>query len=84
MLELIKYVCESCGYVIYVEKEERPVKCPFCRGRLIEAEKTKVEEEKLVKISCKECEKSFYYEKGEMEPFKCAFCDYSFSGMSYF
>jgi hypothetical protein len=76
------YRCESCPTKIaYEEKvKERPLSCPKCRGMLIrEANR---EEFEGTEVSCPDCENTFKVVK---PPFKCAFCDHTFSkDLTYF
>jgi Zn finger protein HypA/HybF involved in hydrogenase expression len=71
------YECESCHTVVYFEGKEKPF-CPVCRGRMFETKEKKPKEAK--KIRCPRCEREFYMTR---EPFKCPFCDYSFSLGTY-
>jgi Zn finger protein HypA/HybF involved in hydrogenase expression len=69
--------CESCHTVVYVEGKEEPY-CPRCRGRMLQKEEELPRSAK--KIHCPQCDRDFYMMK---EPFKCPFCDYSFTLGSY-
>ena len=70
------YRCESCPTRVAVDEKlkQRPITCPKCRGMLV----LEGREEQFAgeKVECPDCENSFYAEK---PPFKCAFCDHTFS-----
>lgn len=70
------FVCESCSSEVAVDakSKERPMSCPKCRGMLV-SDRTS-EEFKGSKVDCPDCGNSFLYEQA---PFKCAFCDHSFT-----
>ena len=76
------YRCESCPTKIaYDEKvRETPLSCPKCRGMLVRD--VNVEEFEGSEVRCPDCENAFRIAK---PPFKCAFCDHTFSeGFAYF
>lgn len=71
------YECESCHTLVYCEGKKKPF-CPICRGRMFvkEVEMPK----KAKKVHCPKCDLEFFIAR---EPFKCPFCDYSFSLGTY-
>ena len=76
------YSCESCPTKVAVDArlKVRPIACPKCRGML--QTEGMAEEPEGTKIECPDCETIFYTETA---PFKCAFCDHTFSkGYRYF
>jgi hypothetical protein len=44
-MELKKYVCDICGYIIEDTPEGFKLECPVCKGKLIPEEKIKEKEE---------------------------------------
>jgi hypothetical protein len=70
------FMCESCPTRVALDEKvkERPVACPKCRGML--ESQGKVEGFEGMKVDCPDCENSFLVDK---QPFKCAFCDHTFS-----
>ena len=76
------YACESCPTKVAVDEKLkiRPAACPKCRG-MLEAQGT-AEQPVGTSVQCPDCGNTFYVEKA---PFKCTFCDYTFSkGYKYF
>jgi predicted RNA-binding Zn-ribbon protein involved in translation (DUF1610 family) len=69
------FKCESCPTEIGVDKKlkERPLACPKCRG-MVSFDREGDPEGKT--YDCPNCENSFVCTQ---EPFKCPFCDYTFS-----
>lgn len=70
---IIPYECESCHTVVYREGKKLP-SCPVCRGRMVSKDAKMPKSAK--KITCPACDEEFYIER---EPFKCPFCDHTFS-----
>ena len=76
------YRCESCPTRIAFDEKvkERPLSCPKCRGMLIR--EPNQGEFGGMEVNCPDCENSFRVDK---PPFKCAFCDHTFTeGYNYF
>lgn len=71
------YECEGCHTAVYYEGKKLPY-CPVCRGRMYKKDAKMPKEAK--KIQCPECDREFYMTR---EPFKCPFCDHSFSLGTY-
>jgi DNA-directed RNA polymerase subunit RPC12/RpoP len=78
-MEYKHYECESCGYLMRVERNaDEPMYCPFCRGSM-EAAGPKSPEAAMTTHVCGECKYSFDAPSNQDPPYKCPHCSSSYA-----